>query len=222
MPISRPTAMAIRVFIVDDHLLFRTGLRALLAENGVETVGDAGDAGPALQRIATLQPDVVLMDLSLPGMSGIEATERLSELAPDAKVLILTVTTPDHTAAVDAVRAGAVGYLLKDTPTADLIGAIEDAARGRPTLSRDVTAVMLDAVRASPDQLQTIETDFDLTCRELEVLALLVEGKENAEIAQALSISPGTVKHHLSNIFAKLNVSNRTVAAVQAASRGLV
>ena len=81
---------------------------------------------------------------------------------------------------------------------------------------------MLDAVRASPDQLQTIETDFDLTCRELEVLALLVEGKENAEIAQALSISPGTVKHHLSNIFAKLNVSNRTVAAVQAASRGLV
>ena len=88
--------MAIRVFIVDDHLLFRTGLRALLAENGVETVGDAGDAGPALQRIATLQPDVVLMDLSLPGMSGVEATERLSELAPDAKVLILTVTTPDH------------------------------------------------------------------------------------------------------------------------------
>ena len=216
-----PITMAIRVFIVDDHLLFRTGLRALLAENGVETVGDAGDAGPALECIATLQPDVVLMDLSLPGMSGVEATERLSELAPDVRVLILTVTTPDHTA-VDAVRAGAVGYLLKDTPTADLIGAIEDAARGRPTLSRDVTAVMLDAVRASPDQLQTIETDFDLTCRELEVLALLVEGKENAEIAQALSISPGTVKHHLSNIFAKLNVSNRTVAAVQAASRGLV
>jgi DNA-binding NarL/FixJ family response regulator len=221
LSITRLIAMAIRVFIVDDHLLFRTGLRALLAENGVETVGDAGDAGPALQRIATLQPDVVLMDLSLPGMSGVEATRRLSELAPDVSVLILTVTTPDHTV-VDAVRAGAVGYLLKDTPTADLVRAVGAAARGRPTLSRDATAVVLDAVRASTDQPQATETDFDLTWRELEVLALLVEGKENRAIAGALSISPPTVKHHISNVLAKLNVPNRTLAAVQAVSRGLV
>ena len=213
--------MPVRVFIVDDHLLFRIGLRALLEENGVEAVGDAGDAEHALDQIMRLQPDVVLMDLSLPGVSGVEATRRLSALAPDVRTLILTVATADQTV-VDAVRAGASGYLLKDTPTEELIRAIDAAARGQPSLSPDATAVVLDHVRSDPDPPHAPDTETDLSWRELEVLALLAEGKENMEIAQALSISPQTVKHHISSILAKLDVPNRTLAAVKAVTRGLV
>jgi DNA-binding NarL/FixJ family response regulator len=212
--------MPVRVFIVDDHVMFRTGLRALLEANGVEVVGEAGDAEHALERMAALQPDVVLMDLSLPGVSGVEATERITALAPDVRTLILTITSPDRTV-VDAVRAGAAGYLVKGTPIEDLVRAIEAAARGQPSLSPDATAVVLDELRSSPnDHAPDLETD--LSWRELEVLALLVEGKENMEIAQALSISPKTVKHHISSILTKLNVPNRTLAAVEAVSRGLV
>ena len=213
--------VSVRVFIVDDHLMFRTGLRALLEENGVEAVGDAGDAEHALDQIVRLQPDVVLMDLSLPAMSGVEATRRLNALAPDVRILILTVAAADQTV-VDAVRAGASGYLLKSTPTEVLIRAIDAAARGQPSLSPDATAVVLDHVRSYPESPHAPDTETDLSWRELEVLALLAEGKENMEIAQALSISPPTVKHHISSILAKLNVPNRTLAAVEAISRGLV
>jgi DNA-binding NarL/FixJ family response regulator len=214
----------VRVFIVDDHFLFRTGLRGLLEENGLEAVGDAGDAEQALGPIAELRPDVVLMDLSLPGMSGVEATRQLTRLTPDVRVLILTVSTSDQSI-VDAIRAGASGYLLKDTRTEDLIRAIEAAARGESSLSPDATAVVLDRLRAyrfAPSPLDAPSTESDLSWRELEVLALLVEGKENTEIAQALSISPQTVKNHISHILAKLHVPNRTLAAVEAVWRGLV
>jgi DNA-binding NarL/FixJ family response regulator len=214
----------VRVFIVDDHLLFRTGLRALLEENGLEAVGEVGDAERALGEIERLRPDVVLMDLSLPGMSGVEATRRLRALAPDVQILILTVAA-EHKSVVDAIRAGASGYLLKDTPTEDLVRAIESAARGKPSLSPDATAVVLDRLRADrfdPDPLHAAQAETDLSWRELEVLALLVEGKENAEIAQALSISTQTVKNHMSHILTKLNVPNRTLAAVEAVWRGLV
>jgi len=214
----------VRVFIVDDHHLFRSGLRALLEENGLDAVGDVGDAERALGEIERLRPDVVLMDLSLPGMSGVEATRRLTALAPDVRILILTVSA-EHKSVVDAIRAGASGYLLKDTPTEDLVRAIESAARGKPSLSPDATAVVLDRLRADPfdpDPLHAARTETDLSWRELEVLALLVEGKENAEIAQVLSISTQTVKNHISHILTKLNVPNRTLAAVEAVWRGLV
>jgi DNA-binding NarL/FixJ family response regulator len=214
----------VRVFLVDDHVLFRTGLRALLEEHGLETVGDVGDAERAFGPILQLQPDVVLMDLSLPGLSGVEATRRLTALAPDVQILIFTAHAEDQTV-VDAVQAGACGYLLKDAPSKDLVRAIEAAARGQASLSPGATTVVLDRLRAyryAPSPSDAPEAETDLSSRELEVLALLVEGKENMEIAQALSISLETVKHHISRILAKLKVPNRTLAAVEAVWRGLV
>jgi DNA-binding NarL/FixJ family response regulator len=215
---------AVRVFLIDDHVLFRTGLRALLEEHGLETVGDVGDAERAFGPILQLQPDVVLMDLSLPGLSGVEATRRLTALAPDVQILIFTAHAEDQTV-VDAVQAGACGYLLKDAPSGDLVRAIEAAAHGQASLSPGATTVVLDRLRAyrnAPSPSDAPATETDLTSRELEVLALLVEGKENMEIAQALSISLETVKHHISRILAKLKVPNRTLAAVEAVWRGLV
>jgi DNA-binding NarL/FixJ family response regulator len=214
----------VRVFIVDDHVLFRAGLRALLDENGLDAVGDVGDAEQAVGEVVRLRPDVVLMDLSLPGVSGVEATRRLAVLAPDVRILILTAYVGDQTV-VDAIRAGAWGYLLKDAPTEDLVRAIVAAARGQASLSPGATAVVLDRLRAdrfAPSPGQAGDADSDLSWREREVLALLVEGKENMEIAEALSISLQTVKHHISSILAKLNVPNRTLAAVEAVGRGLV
>ena len=214
----------VRVFIVDDHVLFRTGLRALLEERGFEAVGDVGDAEHAVDQIVELQPDVVLMDVSLPGMSGVEATRRLAPLAPDVRILMFTAYVGDQTV-VEAIQAGACGYLLKDAPTEELVRAIEAAARGQSSLSPGATAVVLDRLRAyrfAPSPVEAANGDSDLTWRELEVLALLVEGKQNLEIAQALSISVQTVKHHISRILAKLEVPNRTLAAVEAVWRGLV
>jgi DNA-binding NarL/FixJ family response regulator len=214
----------VRVFLVDDHVLFRNGLRALLEEHGLETVGDVGDAERAIGPILQLQPDVVLMDLSLPGLSGVEATRQLTALAPDVQILIFTAHAEDQTV-VDAVQAGACGYLLKDAPSGDLVRAIEAAAHGQASLSPGATTVVLDRLRAyrnAPSPSDAPATETDLTSRELEVLALLVEGKENMEIAQALSISLETVKHHISRILAKLKVPNRTLAAVEAVWRGLV
>ena len=137
----------IRVFIVDDHMLFRTGLRALLEEHGLEPVGDAGDAERGIAEIVRLRPDVVLMDLSLPGVSGVEATRRLTVLAPEVRILMFTAYTGDQSV-VEAVEAGASGYLLKDASTEALIRAIEAAARGEPSLSPGATAVVLDRLRA--------------------------------------------------------------------------
>jgi DNA-binding NarL/FixJ family response regulator len=213
----------VRVFLVDDHVLFRNGLRALLEAHGLEAVGDVGDAEQAFDPILRLRPDVVLMDLSLPGLSGVEATRRLTALAPDVQILIFTATG-DQTV-VDAVRAGACGYLLKDAPTDDLVRAIEAAAHGQASLSPGATTVVLDRLRAhgdAPSRSHAPNMETDLSWRELEVLALLVEGKKNMEIAQALSISPQTVKNHISSILSKLNVPNRTLAAVEAVWRGLV
>jgi DNA-binding NarL/FixJ family response regulator len=223
-PHEEQSALPVRVFIVDDHLLFRAGLRALLEENGLMPVGDVGNAEEALDQIVRLRPDVVLMDLSLPGMSGVEATSRLSALAPEVRILILTVSVGDQTV-VDAVLAGASGYLLKDARTEELIRAIEAAAGGQASLSPDATTVVLDRLRAypsTPSRTDAAGDETDLSRRELDVLRLVVAGKENAEIAQALSISPQTVKNHTSRILAKLNVPNRTMAAVEALSRGLV
>jgi DNA-binding NarL/FixJ family response regulator len=154
----------------------------------------------------------------------VEATRRLRTLAPKVRILILTVAVGDQTV-VDAVLAGASGYLLKDARTEELMRAIEAAAHGQASLSPDATAVVLDRLRAyppTPSGPDAAAAETDLSRRELEVLRLLVAGKENAEIAQVLSISPQTVKNHTSRILAKLNVPNRTMAAVEAVSRGLV
>jgi DNA-binding NarL/FixJ family response regulator len=217
------SSAAVRVFIVDDHILLRTGLRALLEQHGLEAVGDAGDAEQAIEQIVRLRPDVVLMDLSLPGASGVEATRAVVALAPEVRVLILTAHAGDQTV-VEAVQAGASGYLLKDAPTEDLVRAIEAAARGQASLSPGATTAVVECLRArpAPGSANGAHADTDLSWRELEVLALLVEGKRNGEIARTLSISTETVKNHISHILAKLNVPNRTLAAVEAVVRGLV
>ena len=215
---------AVRVFIVDDHVLFRTGLRALLDEHGLVTVGDVGDAERAIGEIVRLRPDVVLMVLSLPGVWGVEATRRLVQLVPEVRILIFTAYGGDQSV-VEAVQAGAAGYLAKDVSTEDLIRAIEAAARGEASLSPGATAVVLDRLRAyrsAPSSGRGVQAESALTRREREVLALLVQGKENPEIARELSISLETVKHHVSAILAKLEVPNRTLAAVEAVLRGLV
>jgi DNA-binding NarL/FixJ family response regulator len=210
--------------MVDDHVLFRTGLRSLLENHGLEAVGDAGDAERAIGEIVRLRPDVVLMDLSLPGLSGVEATRRLAGLVPDVQILIFSAYVGDRNV-VDAIHAGASGYLLKDASTGDLIRAIEAAARGEGSLSPGATTVVLERLRAyrfAPSSARAGAAQTDLTWREREVLAFLVQGKENLEIAQSLSISLETVKHHISAILAKLEVPNRTLAAVEAVWRGLV
>jgi DNA-binding NarL/FixJ family response regulator len=210
--------------MVDDHVLFRTGLRSLLENHGLEAVGDAGDAERAIGEIVRLRPDVVLMDLSLPGLSGVEATRRLAGLVPDVQILIFSAYVGDRNV-VDAIHAGASGYLLKDASTGDLIRAIEAAARGEGSLSPVATTVVLERLRAyrfAPSSARAGAAQTDLTWREREVLAFLVQGKENLEIAQSLSISLETVKHHISAILAKLEVPNRTLAAVEAVWRGLV
>jgi DNA-binding NarL/FixJ family response regulator len=140
------SARPVRVFIVDDHVLFRTGLRALLLEHGLDPVGDVGNAEQAVDHIVRLQPDVVLMDLSLPGMSAVEATRRVSSMAPDVSIPIFTTYIGEKTV-VDAVEARARGYLVKDARTEDLVCAIEDAAHGQASLSPGATAVVLDRLR---------------------------------------------------------------------------
>ena len=220
---GRRSVDGVRVFIVDDHVLFRTGLRELLEEHGLEAIGEAGDAEQAIDQIVRLRPDVVLMDISLPGITGVEATRKLVAVVPEVRILIFTAYVGDQTV-VEAIEAGASGYLLKDASTEDLITAIQAAARGQASLSPGATTAVLDRLRAyrfAPSSLAAGKADAGLTVRELEVLALLVEGKENTEIAQALSISAQTVKNHISRILAKLDVPNRTLAAVEAVWRGI-
>ncbi len=212
-----------KVLIVDDHDLFRTGLRALLAESGF-AVDDAVSGEAALRRVAELRPEVVVMDLNMPGMSGIEATRRLLEVVPEAAVLILTISNAD-TRVIDAVRAGARGYLLKDAELDEIIDGIRAAAAGHSTIAPRVAGALIDHVRATadapPNGAATAATPH-LSRREQEVLELVGEGCDNAEIAHRLCLSQSTVKNHVSKLLEKLGVENRVQAAVYGIRHGLV
>jgi DNA-binding NarL/FixJ family response regulator len=206
----------IRLVLVDDHALLRSGLRQLLEQHRVDVVGEASDGPSAVQLVRDVAPDVVLMDVSMPGISGIEATMRIRAVAPTAQVIMLTVS-PDERDVEESICAGACGYLLKDAPVEQILTAIEAAAAGESLLSPRIAADILDRVRtdagrsALPDEARA-----ELTEREREVLRLIAEGKENSQIAEELFISLQTVKNHVSNILAKLEVENRVQAAVQA------
>jgi NarL family two-component system response regulator LiaR len=207
--------MPIRILIVDDHSVVRQGLRMFLnLEDDFEIVGEAGNGAEALEKVAALQPDVVLMDLVMPVMDGVTATEKIRQAHPDTEVIALTSVLED-TSVVNAVRAGAIGYLLKDTEADELRKAIKAAAAGQVQLSPKAAERLMREIRAP-------ESPEKLTERETEVLRLLARGKANKEIALELHISETTVKTHVSNIMMKLEVSSRTQAALYAVRIGLV
>jgi DNA-binding NarL/FixJ family response regulator len=210
----------LRVLLVDDHTFFRAGLRNMLADEGFD-VAEARSGAQAVDVVAVRAPDVVLMDLHMPGMSGIEATRRLLEVAPDTRVVMLTVSA-DQDEIVEAVLAGACGYLLKDASIEEIVGSMRAAVAGASWASPNVAAVLFDRVRAGGEPEPAADAAAALTDRERDILRLLADGKDNAEIGKELYISPSTVKNHISAILAKLGVHNRIQAAVYAVRRGLV
>ncbi|HEY7003783.1 MAG TPA: response regulator transcription factor [Gaiellaceae bacterium] len=212
----------LRVLVVDDHDLFRTGLRNLLEEQSVNVVGEAGDGESAIRLAPDLAPDVIIMDLNMPGAGGVETTRRLASLAPLSRVVVLTISADDEDV-MNAVLAGACGYLLKDASIQDLIAGIRAAAAGESLISPQIAAKVLQRLRAQTKDAQAAEIiRAELSDRELEVLKLIANGKDNAQIARELFISPKTVKNHISNILMKLQIENRIQAAVYAVRSGLV
>jgi NarL family two-component system response regulator LiaR len=207
--------MPIRILIADDHAMVRQGLRMFLGlDPDLEVVGEAANGQEAVELTANLLPDVVLMDLVMPGMDGIAATEIIRRRLPEVEVIALTSVLEDKSV-IGAVRAGAIGYLLKDTNAEDLCRSIKAAAAGQVQLSPQ-------AAERLTREIRTPENPQKLTDREVDVLRLLADGKANKEIAVGLSISETTVKTHVSNILLKLGVPSRTQAALYAVRIGLV
>jgi NarL family two-component system response regulator LiaR len=207
--------MTIRILVVDDHGVVRQGLRMFLSlDPEFQIVGEATDGAEAVALTRKLRPDVVLMDLLMPGTDGIQATAAIRSQVPDTEVVALTSVLEDD-AVIGAVRAGAIGYLLKDAQPDELGRAIRAAAAGQVLLSPKAAERLIREVRAP-------EAPEKLTEREVDVLRLLADGQSNKEIAQNLTIGEKTVKTHVSNILAKLGVASRTQAALYAARIGLV
>ena len=216
----------IRVLVVDDHTLFRRGLTALLAGDArFAVVGEAGDAGEAQRRAALLQPDVILLDNHLPGVTGVDALPGLKEVAPGSRVLMLTVSEDERDLAA-ALRGGAQGYLLKTADSDMLASAIERTMRGESTISPEMTGKLVTAFQALRTDTETAApaaADADpihsLSPREHEILGHIARGASNKEIARALDIAETTVKIHVQHILRKLKLSSRVQAAVYATAR---
>ncbi len=204
----------IRVIVADDHTVVRQGIVALLSlESDIEIVGEAQDGTSVVSATTALRPDVVLMDLRMPGGGGIAATRKISSLVPDCRVLVLT-TYDNDASIVGAIEAGAIGYLLKSTSTPELVAGVRSAAVGRSVITPAVTLQM--ARRRSGTAASSP------TPREIEILALVAQGRTNARIAEQLGIGEATVKTHLLSAFRKLGVSDRTEAVMAALSAGLI
>ena len=219
---ERQQAESLRVVIVDDHDLFRTGLRNLLEDQGVQVIGEAAGGAEAVRIVRELAPEVVVMDLNMPGMGGVDATRHISGIAPLTRVVMLTISDQDSDV-MDAILAGACGYLLKDSRIEELMAGIRAAARGESLISPNIAAKVLQRVRATSTQPEIANTiRAELSDREIEVLKLIANGKDNAVIAAELHISPKTVKNHISNILMKLQIDNRIQAAVYAVRSGIV
>jgi DNA-binding NarL/FixJ family response regulator len=208
----------LRVFLVDDHEIFRRGLAKLLVERDVEVVGEAGDGDAAMSLIRRLEPDVAVVDLNLPGMSGLELVGRLSQETPPSQVLVLTISG-DDAHVTQAILAGACGYLLKDTSIDEIVAGVRAAAEGDSVISPKVATKLVEQIRGAAP---SAERGSPLSGRELDVLRLVAEGKDNRQIAEQLRISAQTVKKHISAILTKSQTDNRTQAAVYAVRRGLV
>lgn len=207
---------AIRVLLVDDHAVVRGGLRFFLAgADDIEIVGEGASGSEALELVAGLAPDLVIMDVMMPGMDGIEATRELRQRFPQVRVLALT-SFGEGELVQRALQAGAIGYLLKDTRGSELIVAVRTAFAGAPVLSPAVTRALVSALNTPPTP------GGDLSERELEVLRLMVAGLSNEQIAERLYISRNTVRHHVHNILGKLDAANRTEAVALAVQHKLI
>ncbi|MEV0632101.1 response regulator transcription factor [Nonomuraea wenchangensis] len=203
----------IRLLIADDHPIVRDGIRGMFAgDPGFEVLGEAGDGAQAVELARSLDPDVILMDLRMPGTDGVTAIKRLAELGIGARVLVLTTYDTDRDV-LPAIEAGATGYLLKDTGRDELTRAVRTAARGEAVLSPSVATRLLGQVRTPSDPL---------SARELEILRLIADGATNREAAARLFISEATVKSHVLHIYAKLGVNDRAAAVATAFRRGLL
>ena len=213
----------IRVLLVDDHTLFRSGIKALLQrQKDFEVVGEASDGLEGIKRVKSLKPDVVLLDLHMPGISGREAVRLIVDEAPETKVVMLTVSE-DAEDLLDTLKAGAHGYLLKNIDTNFFISAIRSAADGEAVMSPQMTAKLMQSVRAVPAASASPPV-FDkerLSPREREILGFLARGASNKEIARSLDLAESTVKIHMQNILKKLNLVSRVQAAVYAVENGL-
>jgi NarL family two-component system response regulator LiaR len=212
-------SQAIRVLIVDDHTIVRKGIRALLAEiEGIEVVGEADNGQAAIAQAETLHPDVILMDLAMPKMDGIEATRQIKTSQPESRILVMTSFAADDKV-FPAIKAGALGYLLKESAPEDLVQAIHQIHRGESSLHPTIARKVLQEITHPSDRPPTPNP---LTEREAEVLRLVAQGLSNQDIARKLNISDPTVRTHVSNIMSKLHLATRIQAALYALREGLV
>jgi len=212
----------ITVIIVDDHAVVRRGVRAFLeTQPDIQVVAEASAGDKAIHQVARYLPDVVLMDLVMQGMDGVTATREIKRLSPRTQVIVLT-SYHDDKYIFPAIRAGAISYLLKDTTPEDLVKAVRKAAHGEATIHPTVAARLIKEMQQPPQSPESLAPFTDLTQREMEVLRLIANGLSNAEIAEKLIISKGTVKSHVSNILNKLHLADRTQAAVLAWKQGLM
>jgi DNA-binding NarL/FixJ family response regulator len=211
----------IRVLLADDHPVVRRGLAALLGTlDGFEVVGEAEDGEAAVREAQLTRPDVVLMDVRMPGLDGVEATRRIRKAVPGTAVLVLTMYDEDATV-FTAMRAGAQGYLLKGAEQDEIADAIRAVARGQAIFGPGIATRLLEHFANPPAAVPDDEPFPELTPRERDILALLAEGRRTAEIAGTLHLSPKTVSNNLTMIFAKLEVADRTAAVIRARERGL-
>jgi len=209
----------IRVLIADDHAIVRKGISALLAtEPGIEVVGEAQDGQDAITAAQKVRPDVILMDLVMPGMDGLEATRSIRSHQPDARILVLTSFAGDDKI-FPAIKAGALGYLLKDSGPEELVQAIQQVHQGESSLHPSIARRLLHEISKPPEPETSIDS---LTEREIQVLQLVAQGQSNREISDLLTISEATVRTHVSNILGKLGLCSRTQAALYALREGLV
>ena len=215
---ERPT----RVLIVDDHDFFRAGVRSVLAEHGLEVVGEGASGETALPLTERRSPDVILMDLNMPGMSGIDATRQLSDAGVTTPVVVLTVSAREEDV-VDALEAGAAGYLLKNASPDEIVRSIRAAAAGDAPLSAGIARHLIERTRARPGRMEVASRLAGaLSEREVEVLRLMADGLDNSQIGAQLHLSAATVKRDVSSILTKLEVANRVQAAIRAVQTGLI
>jgi len=211
----------IRVLIVDDHAPYRSGLAALLATAGdLVVVGEAADGEGAVRLVGELQPDVVLMDLAMPGVDGIAATQRVAGAAPHVAILVLTMDS-DDAAVLAALRAGARGYVLKGARRTELLRAIRSVVAGEAILGAGIAGRLVGYLAGATPPAPATAAFPELTAREREILELIAAGRSNAEITSHLVLSPKTVRNHVSSVFAKLGVANRAEAIVRGRQGGL-
>jgi DNA-binding NarL/FixJ family response regulator len=210
----------LRVVIADDHSVYRRGLAKMLTRSGIDVVGEAASGEAAIEEVEEKVPDVVIMDLNMPGLTGVDATRILTERSPATRVLVLSVSA-EQADVTDAILAGAGGYVLKDDPFESVVSAIRTVAAGQSLISPRIASMLLTRIR-DRDQAAPGVPPVPLSDRELEVLKLIADGQPNQEIAEALFIEPSTVRHHVSSILMKLQVDNRVQAAVLAVRNRMV